>query len=116
MNATKISRVHAGGERTQQHNANLQLDLNHNNVPKKPRHTGILTDVSTNAHQPDTASGISNQRTVHHQQERLTHAMSAKMRNLAELSMSAHGTTMRRTDQKNSSQRHSAIQSRLIKK
>jgi hypothetical protein len=105
----------ATGQLTQPHNAKLQLDLNQSNAVKTPSNTGILTDVSTNVHQLDTASGISNQRTVHHQQDKSTHVVSAKMRNLAVLSKSAHGTTMRRTDQNNSSQWTSAIQSRLIK-
>jgi uncharacterized protein YdbL (DUF1318 family) len=73
-NATKkVILLLATGEKIQPHNANLQLDPKHQNVPLV--HTGILTDVSINANKLDTASGISKQRMDHYQKIRSTHAM-----------------------------------------
>jgi hypothetical protein len=55
------------GELIHLHNAKLQLDLYHKNVVIMDLcNTGILIDVNINAHHPDTANGISNQKMDHH--------------------------------------------------
>jgi uracil phosphoribosyltransferase len=58
------------------HYAKLQLDLNQNHVMiMDPSNTGIAIAVNINAHQQDTANGISNHNMDHHQLINQTHAM-----------------------------------------
>jgi hypothetical protein len=64
------------GELTHLHYAKLQLDLNQNHVMiMDPSNTGIAIAVNINAHQQDTANGISNHNMDHHQLINQTHAM-----------------------------------------
>ena len=102
-------------ELTQLQYAKLQLEPNHNNVENITNNTGTPDLVNTNALKLDTANGIYN--LILQQlllQLFLTHATLAKKNKVATLSQHALGMTMRRTDQSNSSQRLSAIQSILM--
>jgi transposase len=63
-------------ELTHLHNAKHQLDLNQNHVViMDPSNTGMPIIVNINAHQQDTANGISNHKMDHHQLINQTHAM-----------------------------------------